>query len=90
MRDIDKMSEEAKKNCVVFCAGCHNFKEQDDMYKIPLNKLQNQLMYDEGDEHVTGRELVMDFDLIVVSLVGRKGDMRVWLTVWLLLLTTTL
>jgi len=66
--DIDKMSEEAKKNCVVFCNGCHNFKEQDNVYSIPLNKLQNQLIYDEGDEHVTGRELVLDFDLVVVIL----------------------
>jgi len=68
MRDIDKMSEEVKKNCVVFCAGCHNFKEQDNVFSIPLNKLQNQLIYHEDDEHVTGRQLVMDFDLIVVIL----------------------
>lgn len=65
---IDDMSEEAKKNCVVFCAGCHNHKEHDNVYSIPLNKLQNQLIYDEGNEHVTGRQLVVDFDLIVVIL----------------------
>ena len=68
LSSIGEMSEEAKKNCVVFCAGCHNFKEQDNVYSIPLNKLQNQLMYDEGDDHITGRELVLDFDLIVVVL----------------------
>ena len=50
LNDIGLMSEEAKKNCVVFCAGCHNQKENEGMYSIPLNKLQNQLIYDEGDE----------------------------------------
>jgi len=67
-RDIGKMSEEAKKNCVVFCNGCHNQKEIENVYSIPLNKLQNQLIYDEGDEHVSGRQLVLDFDLVVVVL----------------------
>jgi len=42
-KDIDNMSEEAKKNCVVFCAGCHNQKENEGIYSIPLNKFQNQL-----------------------------------------------
>jgi len=66
--DINQMSKEAKKNCVVFCAGCHNQKEHDNVYSIPLNKLQNQLIYDEGNEHISGRELVLDFDLVVVVL----------------------
>lgn len=65
---IDDMSEEAKKNCVVFCAGCHNFKERDNVYSIPLNKLQNQLVYEEGGAHISGRQLVLDFDLVVVVL----------------------
>jgi len=68
LKNIDDMSAEAKKNCVVFCAGCHNFKEHKIVYSIPLNKLQNQLNYDEGDEHASGRQLVIDFDLVVVVL----------------------
>ena len=68
LHSIDDMSKEAKKNCVVFCNGCHNFKEQDNVYSIPLNKLQNQLIYTEGNEHVAGRQLVVDFDLVVVVL----------------------
>ena len=66
--DIEKMSEEAKKNCVVFCNLCHNHKEQENVHSIPLSKLQNQLIYPTSRKHVSGRQLVVDFDLVVVIL----------------------
>jgi hypothetical protein len=66
--NIEDMSEEAKKNCVVFCNLCHNHKEQEDVHSIPLSKLQNQLIYPTSNTHVSGIQVVIDFDLVVVIL----------------------
>ena len=80
--NIEEMSEDSKKNCVVFCNFCHNHKEQEDVHSIPLSKLQNQLIYPTSREHVCGRQVVIDFDLVVVILklfvMGgwQKGDVH--------------